>query len=241
MADSERPASRARVQVIRHLCFEDLGALAPLLARAGPGFEYLDPATEPLDGARDAEFLIVLGGPISVNDEDRFPFLAREVQILRYRIDNELPTLGICLGAQLIAKALGASVRPMPSVEIGWQPLTLTPAGRAGPLRHLQGVVLHWHGEMFELPPGCESLAASAQCPNQAFAVARHTLALQFHIEVSADLLERWLVGHIHELDHCGIPIRQLRDDASRYAAQATTEGARLCAEWLRSNGSAYV
>ena len=233
-----RPANNppAPVQVIRHLCFEDLGTLADELQRLDLAFDYLDPPTDPVAGARDADVLIVMGGPISVNDGDRFAFLGDAIAAIRHRIANRLPTLGICLGAQLIARAMEAAVVPMTAPEVGWQSLTLTRQGEASPLRHLSTPVLHWHGETFDVPPGGQALASTPACPNQAFGVGDHTLALQFHIEVSAGRLEHWLVGHIHELDHCGIDVQELRDDARRFAADATVRGSRLLAEWLAVN-----
>ena len=129
----------APVQVIRHVGFEDLGTLAGELGRVGLAFDYLDPPRHELAVAGNAQLLIVLGGPISVNDADRFSFLQDEIELVRHRIDNRLPTLGICLGAQLIAKAMGAAVVPMAEPEIGWGRLDLTDAGKASPLRHLAG------------------------------------------------------------------------------------------------------
>lgn len=235
----DRPANNppAPVQVIRHLCFEGLGTLAGELDRLGLAFDYLEAPTDALAGARDADVLIVMGGPISVNDHDRFAFLRHAIEAIRHRIANRLPTLGICLGAQLIARAMEAAVVPMTAPEIGWQWLTLTPQGQASPLRHLTAPVLHWHGETFDVPPGGQMLASTPACANQAFAVGDHILALQFHIEVSAAHLEHWLVGHIHELDHCGIDVEKLRDDARRFAGDSTARGGRLLAEWLVGNG----
>lgn len=229
------------MQVIRHLCFEGLGTLADELERLGLAFDYLEAATDALAGARDADVLIVMGGPISVNDGDRFPFLADVIEAIRHRIDSRLPTLGICLGAQLIARAMEAGVAPMAGPEIGWQALTLTTRAQSTPLRHLATPVLHWHGETFDVPRRAESLASTPACANQAFALGDHTLALQFHIEVSAAHLEHWLVGHIHELDHGGIDVEKLRDDARLYAADSTAQGARLLAEWLAGNGIATL
>ena len=225
------------MQVIRHLCFEGLGTLVHELDRLGLRFDYLDPPSDNLAGARDAEILIVMGGPISVNDGDRFPFLGDEIKAIRHRIDNRLPTLGICLGAQLVARAMGASVVPMAAPEIGWRALTLTAGAQSSPLQHLTAPVLHWHGETFDLPPGTEALASTAACPNQAFAVGDHTLALQFHIEVSASHLEHWLVGHIHELDHCGTDVEELRERAGRFASESTARGGQVLMAWLAGNG----
>lgn len=223
----------APVQVIRHVSFEGIGTMADVLEDRALAFEYLDPPRHPVGAARDAGLLIVMGGPISVNDEDRFPHLVDEIELIRHRIADGLPTLGICLGAQLIARALGAAVAPMASPEIGWDTLALSDAGAASPLRHLVGPVLHWHGEAFELPPGCRSLASTPKCANQAFAVGHHTLALQFHIEVGIGDLEHWLVGHIHELDHTGINVPKLRNDTRRYSETATGEGRKLLSTWL--------
>ena len=227
----------APVQVIRHLCFEGLGTLTDEFDGRGLAFDYLDPPSDALGDAADAKVLVVMGGPISVNDTGRFPFLADEIEAIRHRIDNRLPTLGICLGAQLIARAMGASVVPMAAPEIGWRAVALSPRAQSSPLRHLTTPVLHWHGEAFDLPRGAAALASTAACPNQAFAVGDHTLALQFHIEVSAAHLEHWLVGHVHELDHCGVGVEALRDDARRFAGECTAHGGRLLSEWLAGNG----
>lgn len=225
--------SPAPIQAIRHVSFEDLGTMQRLFASWGLSFEYLDPpGGDDLAPAMDAKLLVVMGGPISVNDAGRFDYLGEEVRLIRKRIERGLPTLGICLGAQLIARALDATVAPMRDPEIGWAPLTLTAAGAVGPLRHLTSPVLHWHGEAFELPKDCPSLASTSRCPNQAFAVGNHTLALQFHIEVAEVQMERWLVGHIHELDHVGVPVAKLREDSRKYAAKATAQGADLLTNW---------
>ena len=228
----------APVQVIRHVGFEDLGTLADELGRVGWAFDYLEPPRHELAAARNAQLLIVLGGPVSVNDADRFPFLQDEIELIRHRIENRLPTLGICLGGQLIAKAMGATVFPMADPEIGWGRLALTDAGETSPLRHLGNPVLHWHGETFDLPPGCKSLAATPRCPNQAFVIERHTLALQFHIEVTAKALEHWLVDHIHELDHNGILVAKLREETLGFADRATAEGRRAFREWFSDCGN---
>ena len=227
----------APVKVIRHVAFEALGTIGDELAARQMRFDYLDPPSDPVAPAADAPLVIVMGGPISVNDADRFPYLEDEIEMIRHRVAKGLPTLGICLGAQLIARALGATVTAMAKPEIGWSPLALSEAGRTGPLRHLAGPVLHWHGEMSELPPRCESLASTPKCANQAFALGHHTLALQFHIEVGERDLEHWLVGHIHELDHNGIGVSKLRDDTLTFSGQAMAQGRRLLCEWLSTLG----
>ena len=223
----------APVLVIRHVSFEGVGTIGEELARLGLSFDYLDAPRQAVGAAREARLLVVMGGPISVNDVDRFPYLADEIEVIRHRIEHGLPTLGICLGAQLIARALRAAVAPMASPEIGWGTLALTAVGSTSPLRHLAGPVLHWHGETFELPAGCPSLASTPACANQAFAVDDHTLALQFHIEVGPADLEHWLVGHVHELDHHGISVPKLREDTHRHSRTALAEGRQVLSTWL--------
>jgi GMP synthase (glutamine-hydrolysing) len=230
----------ARADVIRHLAFEDLGGFADVLTRCGFEIRYFDAgvddlsAIDPLGG----DLLIVLGGPISSNAVDDYPFLETEIDLLRRRIAADRPTLGICLGAQLIARALGARVYAGPVKEIGWSPLQLTTAARETPMQHL-GIanlsVLHWHGETFDLPEGAMHLAASDKYPNQAFMLGR-TLAMQFHAEVSATGLERWFIGHTGEINQtAGISVRQLRADTAKYAEAMQRQGALFFDNWLQS------
>lgn len=202
---------------IRHVPFEDLGLLAPLLADRGYLIEYLDAGIDDLaDGrAADADLLVVLGGPIGVGDVASYPFLRDEIDLLVRRLDRQRPTLGICLGAQLIAAALGAPVRPGGGVEIGYAPLTLTEDGRRSPLAAIERTpVLHWHGDRFDTPEGAVNLAVTERTPDQAFSLGSHVLALQFHLEVDHQDIERWLIGHTHELASNAIDPRTIRRDA---------------------------
>ena len=175
-------------------------------------------------------------GPISVNDIDEYPFIKDELEILTERLEADMPTLGICLGAQLIAKALGAKVYPGQHKEIGWAPIQLDDAGSRSALRHLAGegvCVLHWHGETFDIPEYAEHLASSELYPNQAFSYG-NTLALQFHPEVTARALEQWYVGHtceIHQID--GISVNKLRDDSRQFADTLQARAYTFFSEWL--------
>lgn len=226
-----------RAFVIRHVAFEDLGTLAPALGRHGYRIQLADAGVDSLAAAAAADLLIVLGGPIGANDLDRYPFLATETAMLRERVAASRPTLGICLGAQLIARALGAAVYPAPRREIGYGPLTLTPAGRASPLRYVDGSVaqvLHWHGDTFDLPEGAAALASTPDCPQQAFAVGARILALQFHAEAEAASLERWLVGHTVELGLAGIEPATLREQARRHGPALERQAALLWDAWLK-------
>ncbi len=220
--------------VVQHLAFEDLGSFAPALHELGWTWSSLQAGVDDLAPARDAELLIVLGGPIGVYEADTYPFLHDEIALLRERLAAQRPTLGICLGSQLMAAALGARVYPGGRKEIGWSPLQLTPAGEASCLRHLADVaVLHWHGDTFDLPDGSVHLASSSVYPHQAFAVGTHALALQCHPEAQARDFERWLIGHACELALAGLDVPALRAAAHAHATALEAAAARVLRDWL--------
>lgn len=227
---------------IRHVAFEDMGSFATVLARRGIELRYLDAGVEDLAGLDPlaAELLIVLGGPIGACEDAGYPFLLDELRLLQRRLARDLPTLGICLGAQLMARALGARVFPGPAREIGWAPLTLTEAGRTSPLAHLDGrltSMLHWHGDTFDLPAGATLLASTALCRHQAFSVGRKVLAFQCHPEARTRDLERWFIGHACEIAAAGLSVPQLRADSGRFGPALETQGAQCFAAWLDAVG----
>lgn len=224
------------VAVIRHVVFEDLGVWAPWFEANGWSVDYVDApladlaAVDPLA----ADLLVVLGGPIGVWQQDRYPFLVEELRLIEQRLAAGRPLLGVCLGAQLVATALGASVGRMACKEIGFAPISLTEAGRQSALAPLaEGPVLHWHGDQFELPEGARLLASSELCPHQAFAWGEQVLALQFHAETNCATLESWLVGHSAELAQAGFDVAAIRADAQRYGADLARAGREMLALWL--------
>ena len=219
--------------IIRHVHFEDLGTFAEPLARAGYEVKYYDIGAHALP-ARDpaaTDLLIVLGAPIGVYEEDKYPFLREEIDLLTARLGAGRPMLGICLGAQLIARVLGAKVYPSGVKEIGWRPVDLTEAASTTPLRHLANTsVLHWHGDIFDLPRGAEHLASTAICRNQAFCVGSNILAVQFHPEADPTAgIEPWLIGHAAELASAGIDL--IHRTSSHEIASCLSSHGRECGE----------
>jgi len=224
---------------LRHLAFEDLGLIEPWLAARGWQVRYVDLG---VDDLRDpaiaaAGLLVVLGGPIGAEDDALYPWLADEVALVRERLAARRPLLGVCLGAQLMARALGAAVRPMGVKEIGFAPVTLTAQARGTPLARIgTQPVLHWHGDQFGLPEGVASLARTAACPHQAFMVGDHAMAWQFHLEVDARRIEQWLVGHVGELTAAGIDLHALRAEAARHRDGLEAVLGAVMSDWFALN-----
>ncbi len=176
-----------RAHFLQHVPFEGLGSIRAWLEEAGyrVTFTQLFDTMEFPD-LSEVHLLIVLGGPMSVNDEARFPWLAKEKQFIRNAIGLGRPVLGICLGAQLIASALGARVYRNATPEIGWFPVEAVAAEQPTFQFPRVAEVFHWHGETFDLPPGTIHLARSAGCENQAFQIGRTVIGLQFHLETTS-------------------------------------------------------
>jgi GMP synthase (glutamine-hydrolysing) len=223
---------------IRHVHFEDLGAFESVLTSSGYQVQYCDAGINDLRSPELAEcdLLLVLGAPIGAYDEKKYPFLTDEIATIQKRLNFARPALGICLGAQLFARALGSRVYPGKSKEIGWAPVTLTPGGKHSPLRCLEVVpVFHWHGDTFDLPEGAELLASTAICQNQAFSYGKSVLAFQFHPEASAKNFERWLIGHAVEISRvAGLSVTKLRSDTARLAPESAPLGQQCLREWLQ-------
>jgi GMP synthase (glutamine-hydrolysing) len=230
---------RARQAIVfSHLPFEDLGSLEPELERRGFTIRSIDVPTVrfPLPDAEDCDLLIVMGGPIGAYDSGDYPFLTGEIESIRRRLTARKPTLGICLGAQLMAAALGARVYPGGrGAEIGWFPVL--PAGPRpdwfAPLLAKDLRMFHWHGDTFDLPAGAQPLARTELYENQAFAIENYALALQFHPEVTESGLERWYVGHACELRQKAVPVKRLRAEAQKYAPKLLNAATSFWKLWL--------
>jgi GMP synthase (glutamine-hydrolysing) len=225
--------------VIRHLAFEDLGNMADVLYQHAFDVTYVEAGFDNLAhiDPLGPDVLIILGGPIGVYQEHDYPFLTDELRLLERRLTADFPTLGICLGCQLMARALGAEVYPGSHKEIGWSTLLLSEAGLRSYLGRLSGdqtAVLHWHGDTFNLPDGATLLASTQVYANQAFSWGKRGLALQFHPEVTAPGMERWLIGHACEIGATpGVSIAELRQETKRYAPCLQMQATKLWQAWL--------
>jgi GMP synthase (glutamine-hydrolysing) len=187
-----------KLLVFQHAAHEPLGTLDPHLRREGFRIRYVNFARQP--GARPGidgyDALIVLGGPMNVDEAERHPHLPHEVEVIRDALDRGRPVLGICLGAQLLAHALGGHVGRAAEPEIGWHDVALSDAAGDDPLLgHFSGIerVFQWHGDTFELAADATHLASSERCANQAFRVGDAAWGLQFHLEVDQPMIARWL------------------------------------------------
>lgn len=188
----------SKLLVFQHVAYEILGTLNPLLKNYGFRIRYINfgryPDAQPsLEGYHG---LVVLGGPMNVDQIDQYSHLSTEMSLIREAINKGIPVLGICLGAQLITKALGGKVRRNQEREIGWYAVSPMGEGKNDPLfTHFQNSerIFQWHGDTFEIPEGAVHLATSPTCINQAFRYRSNVYGFQFHLEVDEPLIERWL------------------------------------------------
>lgn len=224
------------IYAIQHLAFEDLGSLEDIFYDFGFRVRYFEAGVDDLTPALNYEGLtVILGGPIGVYETEDYPFLKNELEGLKQRLLENKPTIGICLGAQLIAHALGAKVYAGHQKEIGWSELEIKSLDSdSNVLTSLESIkVLHWHGDTFELPNNATLLASSTIYPNQAFSVGNNILALQFHLEMIEDSFEKWLIGHTCEIRHAGLSIPQLREDNKLYAKKLESKSREVIQTFL--------
>jgi GMP synthase (glutamine-hydrolysing) len=222
---------------IRFVHFENLGTLETVLREQGYEVRYLEAASGevPREDALAPDLVVTLGGPIGAYEDTSYPLLKPVLGLLEQRIAADLPTLGVCLGAQLLARTLGARVYPGSGKEIGWSMLHLTADGLKSPVRHLETPVLHWHGDTFDLPRGAALLASTEQYEHQAFALGRNIVGLQFHPEVTAAGLEYWYVGHACEI--AAVPrlsVPKLRASSIKHTQPLQTATRKFFIEWMR-------
>jgi GMP synthase-like glutamine amidotransferase len=232
-----------RAIVLTHAAFEGPAKLSPLLTESGYAVEVRQLHRGDLvpDGVSANDLLVVMGGPMGVGDLERseFPFLRKEVRLLGRCIEEDVAVLGVCLGAQLLAHAAGAPVRPMVRddgarcYEVGWAPVRFHRSDAVDPiLRGLpaEAQVLHWHADTFELPVRARLLASTPTCPNQAFQLGSRMFGLQFHCEVGDENVEDFLRTDAPFVERALGPggAERIRQDTRRHLASSWATGERL-------------
>lgn len=228
------------ILIFQHDPLKELGLLSEVLKREGLSFHTIrlfenEMPTEDWDAIGA---LMILGGPMGVYDEQQQPFLKYEKAIIRAALRREIPLLGICSGAQLIAAAAGAEVYHGNFKEIGWYPISMTIEGEMDPLLTCfsgKPVVFHWHGDSFDLPKGALRLASSFYYDNQAFRIGRNVYGLQFHLDVTPDMIERWMNHYAKELAQVPyISLDKIRADTRSYAQGLRCYGEKVFSDFLR-------
>lgn len=243
-ADPVEPGALRKVLVLQHVPHEPLGTLDRMLRARKIRIRFCNfartPEAEPQLSGCDA--LIVLGGPMNVGDQPRYPHLKTELRLLEAALSQGVPVLGICLGAQLLAHALGAAVGRNNRAELGWHEVRLRPAGLSDPVLGQLGPaapIFHWHGDTFGIPAGADHLAESDLCGHQAFRYGQRAYGLQFHLEVDQPLIERWLRVHKQELEQSEGPeaAQAIRRQTDLWIAAAMARGERLFGALLGQYG----
>jgi GMP synthase (glutamine-hydrolysing) len=227
----------AKIWVLQHHPVENLGAIADSLEEAALAWQYVrvfDGAPIPAD-MKGAGGLIVMGGPETVYRLDRYPYLRDEIQLIESALRDNKPILGICLGAQLLAAALGATVKRGESREIGWYLVRL--ANAANDDRLMRGLptefmAAHWHSDVFELPNGAVALASSAKTANQAFRFGNNAYGLLFHAEITQERLGKLVSEFGEDLKRVGIDGDSFVVDAPEYLPTLSEIGATIFSRW---------
>jgi GMP synthase (glutamine-hydrolysing) len=231
------PAGR-RAIVLQHHDNITLGNLEPVLREHGYDIRIVDATRDDLGALdpADGDLLIVLGGHQAAYETELHPHIAEELRLVRARIDAEKPIFGVCLGAQLMAGALGGQNYRGEKPDLGYQTIELTDAGRRSPIRHVAGTgMLEWHGDHFTLPEQATLLASSAAYPNEAFAIGDFALAVQFHPEVTDAMHDVWTEDTEGLLEREGVDRdewRRLRDENNPAMQDASRA---MFSEWLDS------
>lgn len=227
------------IVAFRHTTCDGLGSLAHALERAGLDYRHIDTYREDFSSFDPLMpgLLIVLGGAPGVYQAEQYPFLVDEMIILEKRLAADLPTLGICLGAQMMAKALGSDVYiGKQGPEKGWHSIKVSEAGKETAVRHLDSEhtrMLQWHGDTFDLPQGATLLASSDQYDQQVFSWGKNVLGLQCHVEVTPCILKSWIVNAAGDVHEGKLDVEKVRQDTDDHLETLMTQSEKFFMEWL--------
>jgi GMP synthase (glutamine-hydrolysing) len=232
-----KPLSKT-VDVIRHTPLDGLGSFRPVLEQHGYAIRIVEPFVEDIltRDASEPDLVLVMGGAISVNDADNYPFINDELRYIERRLQSGKPMMGACLGGQMIAKASGARVYKNAAVEAGYLPVMLTEAGEGSCLNEMMangGCTMHWHSDAFDLPAGAVRLAYSDLTDNQAYAIGRNVLGVQFHMEACPRTVGGWLVAYAGEVSRSGLDPHAMRAAIQRHGKGSSDAGGRALSAWL--------
>ncbi len=223
--------------VIQHIGCETLGTIAGALGARGISHNYV----RAFQGDKipntmgDSAGLVVMGGPMGVYEQERYPFLRQEMNLIEKALEEKLPVLGVCLGSQLLAASLGAEVKKGKGKEIGWHPVTLTENALADPLwteADRSFVAYHWHGDVFDLPSDAVALASSAQTSCQAFCYGRNAYGFLFHMEVTEKIIAEMVMTFSDELREAQIDGREILEKARNYLPGLRKIGDNVFERW---------
>ena len=236
-------SDKKQVWAIQHIGYEDLGSFEPVLKSRGFEVKYFCSRHIDYKGlfASDPDLVVVLGGPMSVYDDEKHPWVHAEEKFVRERIESEKPLMGICFGAQMIARALDAKVYAgVQGKEIGWSKISVNDDGMKTPLRHLDGALtsmMHWHGDTFDLPDGAVLLASSDKYKKQAYSYGDHVFCMQCHPEVTESKLKLWYASQIDQIVEVGLTVEKMKADAHAYNEKLSEQAAKFLNEWLDEQG----
>jgi GMP synthase (glutamine-hydrolysing) len=231
--------------VIRHVEHEGIGTLAAVLEREQIAYRYCDVFRGDVVPEAPSELggLIIMGGPMGVYEADRYPFLTSEMNLIRRAADADLPVLGICLGSQLIAGALGAQVYPGGRKEIGWYPIdVVSPDDELARTLPQRFMAFHWHGDTFDHPAGATHLFRSQLFENQGFRRGANVLAIQFHFEITAAMVEDWLADSGCRAEIASVPglkAETIRRETTEHINQLERHSSRIFREFFRKASAA--
>lgn len=227
------------ITVFRHTLNNSLGSLAQVLEARGSNYNYVDVATTDIAAfdPKAPDILIIMGGSPGVYQALDYPFLSDEMRVLEKRLAEDLPTLGICLGGQLMAQTLGGEVRlGEKGVERGWLELNVNDEGQNSAVRHLdcsKTKMLQWHQDTFSLPEGATLLASSSMYDNQIFSYGRNALAIQSHPEVTKDVLATWSVSAAGLVYNKDLDLKIFRQETDQNVDRLVSQTALFFNEWL--------